>query len=79
MATFDEPNRLHHMAAGGSDPVTVLLPPCLLKIRASTCNMTTRVAADLFEQIEMRTISGPVSIIALAGYAASLMIASRKT
>ena len=42
-------------------------------------SVSLRVAADLFEQIEMRTISGPVSIIALAGYAASLMIASRKT
>jgi hypothetical protein len=37
-----------------------------------------RIAADLFEQIEMRIISGPITVIALAGYAATLMIASRK-
>jgi hypothetical protein len=37
-----------------------------------------RVAADLFEQVEMRTISGPVTIVAFAGYAATLLIASRK-
>ena len=38
-----------------------------------------RVAADLFERVELRAISGPVTIIALAGYAATLMIVSRKT
>ncbi len=38
-----------------------------------------RVAADLFERVEMRAISGPVTIVALAGYAVTLMIASRKT
>ena len=38
-----------------------------------------RVAADLFERVEMRAISGPVTIVALAGYAATLMIASRRT
>ena len=38
-----------------------------------------RVAADLFERVELRAISGPVTIVALAGYAATLMIASRKT
>jgi hypothetical protein len=37
-----------------------------------------RIAADLFERVEMRTISGPVTIIAIAGYAATLMTASRK-
>ena len=37
-----------------------------------------RIAADLFERIEMRAISGPVTIIALACYAATLMITSRK-
>jgi len=37
-----------------------------------------RIAADLFERIEMRAISGPVTIIALAGYALTLMLASRK-
>jgi hypothetical protein len=37
-----------------------------------------RVAADLFELIELRTISGPITIIALASYAAILIIASRK-
>jgi hypothetical protein len=37
-----------------------------------------RIAADLFERVEMRTITGPVTIIAIAGYVATLMIASRK-
>jgi hypothetical protein len=37
-----------------------------------------RVTADLFERVELRAISGPVTIVALAGYAATLMIASRK-
>jgi len=37
-----------------------------------------RIAADLFERIEMRIISGPITVIALASYAATLMIASRK-
>jgi hypothetical protein len=36
-----------------------------------------RIAADLFERVEMRTISGPVTIIALAGYAVTLILASR--
>ena len=37
-----------------------------------------RIAADLFERIEIRAISGPVTIIAFAAYAATLMITSRK-
>ena len=37
-----------------------------------------RIAADLFEHIGMRIISGPITIIAFAGYAATLMIRSRK-
>ena len=37
-----------------------------------------RVAADLFERVELRAISGPVTIVALAGYAATLIIVSRK-
>ena len=35
-----------------------------------------RVTADLFERVELRAISGPVTIVALAGYAATLIIAS---
>ena len=37
-----------------------------------------RVAADLFERVEMRAISGPVTIVAFIGYAATLIIVSRK-
>lgn len=37
-----------------------------------------RIAADIFERVETRTISGPITIIAFAGYAGTLMIASRK-
>jgi hypothetical protein len=37
-----------------------------------------RIAADLFERVEMRAISGPVTIVAFAGYAVTLMMASRK-
>lgn len=37
-----------------------------------------RIAADLFERVEMRVVSGPVTIVAFAGYAATLMITSRK-
>jgi hypothetical protein len=37
-----------------------------------------RIAADLFERTEMRTISGPATIVALASYGATLAIASRK-
>ena len=36
-----------------------------------------RITADLFERIETRAISGPITIIALAGYAVTLMLASR--
>ena len=35
-----------------------------------------RVTADLFEHVALRTISGPVTIVAFAGYAATLLIAS---
>lgn len=41
-------------------------------------SVSLRVAADLFEQIELRTLSGPITIIALAGFAATLIIASKK-
>ena len=41
-------------------------------------SLLLRVAADLFERIEMRTLSGPITILAFAGYAATLIIASRK-
>ena len=37
-----------------------------------------RMAADLFGQTEIRTISGPATIFALASYAATLIIVSRK-
>jgi hypothetical protein len=37
-----------------------------------------RIAADLFERVEIRIISGPVTIVAIASYAATLMISSRK-
>ena len=37
-----------------------------------------RVAADLFECVDMRTISGPVTVLAFVGYAATLIVASRK-
>ena len=37
-----------------------------------------RVVADLFEQVELRYFSGPATIAALAGYAATLIIASRR-
>jgi hypothetical protein len=36
-----------------------------------------RIAADLLERTDLRTISGPATIIALASYAATLIIASR--
>jgi hypothetical protein len=36
-----------------------------------------RIAADLLERVEMRAISGPVTIVALAGYAATLILVSR--
>ena len=41
-------------------------------------SLLLRISADLFGWIEMRTISGPATIIALVGYAATLLIASRK-
>jgi hypothetical protein len=37
-----------------------------------------RIGADLFEWIGLRAVSGPVTIIALAGYAGTLVAASRK-
>lgn len=37
-----------------------------------------RIAADLFERIEMRALSGPITVFAFAGYAVTLIIASRK-
>jgi hypothetical protein len=41
-------------------------------------SVVLRIAADLFERVEMRTISGPVTIVAFAGYAVTLLMASRK-
>jgi hypothetical protein len=37
-----------------------------------------RIAADLFEHVEMRAFSGPITIIAFAGYVATLIIVSRR-
>jgi hypothetical protein len=37
-----------------------------------------RLGADLFESVGLRLVSGPVTIIALAGYAGTLVVASRK-
>lgn len=37
-----------------------------------------RVVADLCEWIDLRTLSGPLTIVALAGYAATLVVASRR-
>ena len=36
-----------------------------------------RIAADLFEWIDLRIVSGAVTVIALAGYAGTLIVASR--
>lgn len=36
-----------------------------------------RVLADLFQWIDVRTMSGPLTVIALAGYAGALIVASR--
>ena len=41
-------------------------------------SLLLRIAADLFESVEMRMISGPVTVFAIAGYAASLIIALRQ-
>jgi hypothetical protein len=38
-----------------------------------------RIAADIFEWVGLRIVSGPITIIALAGFAGALAIASRKT
>jgi len=63
-----------------------LLPFCLsnsgsLAMLAARNPLTWRgfaavasVVADLLERVEMRTISGPVTIVALAGYALTLML-----
>jgi hypothetical protein len=40
-------------------------------------SVSLRIAADLLEQTELRTISGPATIVALASYAATLILASR--
>jgi len=37
-----------------------------------------RVAADLLERIELRTLGGPATVLAFVGYAATLIIVSRK-
>jgi hypothetical protein len=37
-----------------------------------------RVAADLFEYVDLRAASGPATVVAFVGYAATLIIASRK-
>jgi hypothetical protein len=37
-----------------------------------------RVAADLAEQVDLRMVSGPATVLALVGYAATLLFASRK-
>ena len=66
----------------------VILPAVIgLRIRYSAAfygslillhlSVLLRVAADLFEHIEMRAISGPITIAAFAGYAATLIIVSR--
>jgi hypothetical protein len=37
-----------------------------------------RIVADLFEWIDLRTFSGPMTAVALASYAGTLIVASRK-
>ena len=49
-------------------------PPLLLL----HLSVLLRVAADLLERADLRTVSGPVTVLALAGYAATLIVASRK-
>jgi hypothetical protein len=67
----------------------IILPAVLgLRIRYSVAaygplvllhvSVLLRIAADLFERVELRAISGPVTIVAFVGYAATLLIASRK-
>ena len=93
-ATFSYDAAIHAIAIGfvlsmifGHAPI--ILPAVIgLRVRYSAAayaplvllhlSVLLRVAADLFDQVEIRTISGPVTIIALAGYAATLMIVSRK-
>ena len=41
-------------------------------------SLLVRIGADLFEWIGLRAVSGPVTIIALAGYAGTLVAASGK-
>lgn len=41
-------------------------------------SLLTRIAADLFEWVGLRAASGPLTVIALAGYAATLVVASQK-
>lgn len=41
-------------------------------------SVALRVAADLFEYVDLRMASGPTTVLAFAGYAASLLVASRK-
>lgn len=49
------------------------LPLALLHL-----SVLLRVAADLFEYIDLRTLSGPATVVAFVGYAATLIIVSRK-
>ncbi len=49
------------------------LPLALLHL-----SVLLRVAADLVESVNLRMISGPVTVLAFAGYAATLIGASRK-
>lgn len=42
-------------------------------------SVLVRVGADLIEKVDLRSISGPITVLSLAGYAATLLMASRKT
>jgi len=45
--------------------------------RADTRNEYSPAISAIFEWIDLRTVSGPVTVIALAGYAGTLVVASR--
>ncbi len=49
------------------------LPLALLHL-----SVLVRVVADLAEYVDLRMVSGPVTVLAFAGYAATLIVASRK-
>jgi hypothetical protein len=53
-------------------------PAAYLPLALLHLSVLLRVAADLCEQVDLRMLSGPATVLAFVGYATTLILASRK-